>query len=168
MLDQFEKTANPSIAERTAKSCLLVPNAVGAGDFVRATNLAARAVSLSPNGAWLHWRLMTRGLAEYRAGCYAAAVASEAQAHKVAVRAPDLNGPACDADTYFISAMACEKLGEKRRASTDLKNGVKIVDQLPKLDDADLGERWFDTLMANIIMREAEKTVAGRDAVKPL
>ena len=37
-------------------------------DLARATNLAARAVSLSPRGAWLHWRLMTRGLAEFRAG----------------------------------------------------------------------------------------------------
>src|ERR1035438_5500688 len=57
MLEQFEKTTNPSIAERTAKSCLLLPAAVTTNDLARAANLAARAVSLSDKGAWVHWRL---------------------------------------------------------------------------------------------------------------
>jgi hypothetical protein len=166
MLDQFEKTGNPSIAERTAKSCLLVPGAVSAEDFVRATNLAARAVSLSPRGAWLHWRLMTRGLAEFRAGQYAQALATEAQARKIAASAPDANGPACEADTYFISAMSDEQLGQKSRARGEFKRALKLVEtKVPKLDDPDLGGRWFDTLMTHIILREATEAVQGKPVV---
>ena len=78
------------------------------------------------------------------------------------MNAPDMNAPACEADAYFISAMAHEKLKQKYRAHGDLKRGLKIVqDKLPGLDSGDLGVGWFDTLMANIIMREATETVEG-------
>jgi hypothetical protein len=76
-----------------------------------------------------------------------------------------MNAPACEADAYFISAMAREKLKEKYRARSDLKRGLKIVqNQLPGLDSGDLGEGWFDTLMANIIMREARESVEDASA----
>jgi tetratricopeptide (TPR) repeat protein len=162
MLDQFEHTTDPPIAERTAKSCLLVPSALSQKDFVRVTNLAARAVSLAEHGDWLHWRLMTRGLAEYRAGQYPDALKSERQSQKLVTDARDLNGPACEADTHFIAAMADAKLGHNDEAQRDLERGLNIVQtRLPKLDGGDLGDRWFDTLMSYIIMREASQTVEG-------
>lgn len=165
MLDRFESTTNPAIAERTAKSCLWVPLALNPEDLARATNLAARAVNLSAKGAWLHWRWMTRGLAEYRSGHYEDALKTEALAQKASAHAPDLNAPACEADACFISAMAHEQLKEKHQAHSDLVYGLKIAgNKLPKLDSGDLGLRWFDTLMANILMREASETVAGASA----
>lgn len=165
MLDQFEHTTDPPVAERTAKSCLLLPSVLSQEDFIRVTNLAARAVSLSEHGEWLHWRLMTRGLAEYRAGGYDIALKTERQSQKALVHNNDLNGPACKADTYFISAMAHQKLNQADDAHDDLEHGLKIVQtQLPKLDDGDLGYQWFDTLMSHIIMREAKQTVEGDDA----
>jgi tetratricopeptide (TPR) repeat protein len=160
MLDQFEHTTDPPIAERTAKSCLLLPSAMGPDNFIRATNLAARAVSLSLHGQWLHWRLMTRGLAEYRAGRYSDALKTEALSQKALVHNHDLNGPACEADTYFISAMAHQKLNQDQDARKNLDRALQIVEkQLPKLDNGDLGDRWFDTLMSHILMREAKQTV---------
>lgn len=166
MLDQFEKTADPAIAERTAKSCLLLPAAVSPDDFNRATNLAARAIDMSKKGAWLHWRLMTRGLAEYRSGRYDEAIKTEAWSQKISAQAPETNAPACEADTCFVSAMAHKKLEQEHRARGDWEHGLKIVQtRLPKLDGGDLGLRWFDTLMANIIMREARETVEGTSAV---
>lgn len=160
MLNQYEKTDNPSIAERTAKSCLLLPAVMSPDDLARATNLAARAVELSQKGNWTHWRLMTRGLAEYRSGRYNDAIKSEALAQKALANPPDdrrdLNGPACEADTYSITAMAQEKLNEKHLADSNLKQALKIVQtELPKLNGGDLGQGWFDVLMANIILREA-------------
>ncbi len=157
ILDQYEKTRSPPIAEQMAKSCLLLPSAVSPDDLVRATNLAARAVDMSAKGDRMHWRLMTRGLAEYRAGRYDDALKTEAFPQKPWPRMlRNHDGSACEADAYFISAMAHEKLKEKIRAHGDLKRGLKIVqDKLPGLDSGDLGAGWFDTLMANIIMREA-------------
>ena len=167
MLEQFEKTTNPSIAERTAKSCLLLPAAVTTNDLARVANLAARAVNLSDKGAWVHWRLMTRGLAEYRSGRCHDALQTEALAQKAAVNERELNTPACEADTYFISAMAHAKLSQRDRARADLEHALQIVQtKLPKLDNGDLGQRWFDTLMSNIIMREAHETVEGASAVE--
>jgi tetratricopeptide (TPR) repeat protein len=167
MLEQFEKTTNPSIAERTAKSCLLLSQAVSTNDLARATKLAAHAVSLSKEGDWMHWRLMTRGLAEYRSGRYNDALKTEALAQKAAVNARELNAPACEADTCFVSAMAHAKLNQKDRAHADLERALQIVQtKLPKLDNGDLGQRWFDTLMADIIMRETRETVEGATAVE--
>lgn len=168
MLDQFENTGDPPIAERTAKSCLLLPSVLAPEDFSRTTNLAARAVSLARKGDWLHWRLMTRGLAEYRAGRYADALDTERQSQKALIHANDLNGPACEADTYLISAMAHVKLNQNDDAHKNLEHGLKIVQtKLPALDNGDLGDRWFDTLMSNIIMREARQTVEGSTAAAP-
>ncbi len=82
MLDQFEKSTNPSIAERTAKSCLLLPSVLSADDLARAADLAARGVSLSKEGDRMHWRLMTRGLAEYRQGRCEEAIKTEPLAVK--------------------------------------------------------------------------------------
>ena len=167
MLDRFEKTTDPSVAERTAKSCLLLPAAVSTNDLARATSLAARAVSLSKQGDLMHWRLMTRGLAEYRCGHYGDALETEALAQKAAVHARELNAPACEADAYFICALAHAKLNQQPEARDDWEHALKIVrTRLPKLDNGDLGQRWFDTLMANIIMREAVKTVEGVTTVE--
>ena len=171
MLDQFEHTTDPSVAERTAKSCLLLPSILSPEDFNRATNLAARAVSLSLHGDWLHWRLMTRGLAEYRAGRYDDAIATEHQsqsdlAQSALAHTKDLNGPACEADTYFISAMAHQRLNQKRDAQADLQHGLELVqEKLPRLDCGDLGDQWFDTLMSHIIMQEARRTIKGTPAL---
>jgi hypothetical protein len=41
-----------------------------------------------------------------------------------------------------------------------------VQTKLPKLDNGDLGQRWFDTLMADIIMRETRETVEGATAVE--
>lgn len=156
MLDQYEKTTSPSIAEQTAKSCLLLPASVDKPGLARAAAVAARAVELSKKGDWMHWRLMTRGLAEYRTGQYNAALQTEAQSRNSPEIEEDLNGPSCEADTYFISAMAHVKLNQMFKARADLNQALEIIrTKLPKLDSGDLGRRWFDTLMANIIMREA-------------
>ncbi|HUA66809.1 MAG TPA: C2 family cysteine protease [Alphaproteobacteria bacterium] len=171
MLDQFEHTSDPSVAERTSKSCLLLPSVLSPNDFARATNLASRAVSLSPAGSWLYWRLMTRGLSEYRAGRYDVAIATEHQSQSslsksALVHKEDLNGPACKADTYFISAMAHERLNQTHDAQANLEHGLDIVrKQLPKLDCGDLGYRWFDTLMSHIIMQEAQQTIKSTPAI---
>ena len=165
MLDRFENTTDPSVAERTAKSCLLLPSAVSTNDLARAASLAARAVSLSKKSDFMHWRWMTRGLAEYRSGRYDEAVQTEALAQNAAVHAREMNAPACEADACLISAMAHAKLNQGRQARVDLEEGLNLAQtRLPNLDNGDLGQRWFDALMANIIMREARETVEGASA----
>jgi len=163
LLDQVEKNTNAATVERAVRSCLLLPAALSPADFNRATNLAAGAAGAAGKGAALHWRLMTRGLAEYRAGRYAEALAAEKMAQAALVRAANTDVPACWADTYFISALARRQLGERYRAHGDWRRGLKIVQtRLPKLDGGDLGPGWFDILTVNLLLREAGATVEGR------
>lgn len=164
MLDELEKTTNPAIAERTSKSCLLLPSGVEGGDLARAAKLAARAVDLSQPGNRMHWRYMTRGLAEYRTGHFKDALNTEPKSREALKSDGDPNGNCCQADTWFITAMAHEKLHQHKTALADFHRGQDIVQtRLPKLDSGDLGEGWFDTLMANILMREANAMVLGTE-----
>jgi hypothetical protein len=72
MLQRFGSTDDPEIADRTAKACLLAPKAVG--DLGPVFKLADRAVTGTENHGYNGWFLLTKGLAEYRAGHYAAVV----------------------------------------------------------------------------------------------
>jgi hypothetical protein len=61
--------------------------------------------------------------------------------------------------------MAHAKLKQTSEARADLNRALEIVrTKLPKLDGGDLDKRWFDTLMANIIMREACATIEALPA----
>ena len=74
MLDRFGNTTDPRWAEGTAISCLLLPFTLSPDDFTKAAKVAENAVTLSENGDRMHWRLLTKGLAEYRLGRFANAI----------------------------------------------------------------------------------------------
>src|SRR5262249_52158698 len=72
LLAQFSQTDDPKIADRTAKPCLLAPAAVP--DLAPVLQLAERAVT----GTQHHWGyryfLVSKGMADYRAGHFALAI----------------------------------------------------------------------------------------------
>jgi thiol-disulfide isomerase/thioredoxin len=167
MLDRFGATTVPRVAEGTAKTCLLLPSAVGPDDLTLAANAAENAVTLSGKGDWMHWRLMTKGLAEYRQGRFTNAIDQMELAQKALTHERDLAGNTCKADSYFVMALARQQLKQPGEARAALASGLEIVQQkLPKLDSGDLGQTWYDVLPAYILMREAKETIEGLPAKK--
>jgi serine/threonine protein kinase/tetratricopeptide (TPR) repeat protein len=146
MLERFRGTQVLEIAERTAKTCLLAPDAVP--DLDRVQKLADRTVTGTEN----RWFLFVKGLAEYRAGQYAEAV-------KWLDRfGPDAHGTHIDATAFAVLAMAQQRLGQKEKARTALHSGQAIVaEKMP--NPAAVGPfqgMWQDWLHSQILLREAE------------
>src|SRR5262249_53566182 len=76
LLARFGITVDPYVAERTGRTCLLLP---ATGDELRqAVALTRRAAATDPaTHTWAHpWFLSARGLAEYRQGRFAQAIAT--------------------------------------------------------------------------------------------
>jgi thiol-disulfide isomerase/thioredoxin len=169
MLERFGDTTNPRLAEGTAKTCLLLPAAVGPDDLILAAKVAGNAVTLSAKGDWMHWRLMTSGLADYRQGRFTSAIEKMRLSQEALTHERDAAGNACKADSFFVMAMACRQLKQSSQARADLASGREIVRQkLPKLDGGDLGQSWFDVAPAYILMREAQEMIEGASAKEKL
>src|SRR4029077_1182327 len=66
MLDQFGQTADPVVAERIAKDCLVLPPP--AADLERLAKMADTAVAAGPNDSSWPYYVVVKGLAEYRRG----------------------------------------------------------------------------------------------------
>jgi serine/threonine protein kinase len=167
MLNRFGKNTDPLIADRTAKTCLLLPSAVGPDDLTLAANLAEYAVTHGKDSRWLHWLLLTKGLAEYRQSHFTGAIEMTQLAQKELAHRPDGARDMCEAETYFVSAMARHQLNQPDEARAALAHGVAIVrTKLPKLDSGDLGKAWWSVLETYIVMREAKETVEGAPAAQ--
>jgi thiol-disulfide isomerase/thioredoxin len=166
MLDRFGSTTQPWVAEFTAKTCLLLPAAVGPDDLTLAAKVAENAVTLSGKGDRMYWRLMTKALAEYRQGHFTNAIETAQLSQKSFTRLP-VPALACKADSYFVMALARHQLQQTGEARAALASGLEIVQKkLPKLDGEDLGEAWYDVLPAYILLREARETIEGMSAIK--
>jgi thiol-disulfide isomerase/thioredoxin len=165
MLDRFGNTTIPRIAEGTAKTCLLLPSALGPDDLAAAANVAEKAVALSAKGDRMHWRLMTKGLAEYRQGHFTNAIEEMQHSQEVLAHEPEAARDMCEADTYFVMSMSRYQLKQPAESRAALARGLDIVrKKLPKLDGADLGQTWYDVLPSYILMREAKETIEGVSA----
>jgi hypothetical protein len=106
MLDRFGLTTDPSIAERTAKTCLLVP--LGGLAQEAACDPADRAIAMA-RGHWVQpFAEATRGLTAYRREHFADAVA---WADRCLSRGPgdwDRELPA-----HLVRALALSRLGRR-------------------------------------------------------
>jgi serine/threonine protein kinase len=162
MLDRFGTSTDSEIADRVAKSCLLLPSAVGPDELTLACNLADNALTLGKGSQWLYWFQLTKGLAEYRQGHFTGAIEWMRLSQKELARRQTGDRDMCEADTYLVLAMAQHQLKQPDEARAALARGLEIVQKkLPKLDGGDLGLSWWDVLMSYILMREAKEMVEG-------
>lgn len=167
MLRRFNDTTEAPIANRIAKSCLLVPSTLDPEDVIMAAKLADKSVALTKAGEFWPWRSMTQGLAEYRRGGFARAselIDRFEKEMRDAEQAGSLSGDwsTCKADACFISAMAHQQLKETNAAQAALERGRVIArTKLPDLNGKDLGSAWWDVLWTYILMSEAGKTIDG-------
>jgi eukaryotic-like serine/threonine-protein kinase len=150
MLERFQNTQTPEVADRTAKTCLLLPDAVP--DFDRVQKLADRAVSGTEKHPYYHWFVFAKGLAEYRAGRFAEAV-------KWLNRfGPNADGGHSDASAFAVLAMAQDRLGQKQPAHAALHSAQTIF--AAKRPDPGAGRPfdsgWYEWLHCEVFLREAE------------
>jgi WD40 repeat protein/serine/threonine protein kinase/tetratricopeptide (TPR) repeat protein len=156
MLARFGRTDNPNVAERTAKTCLLIPDAVG--DLAPVLELAGRAATGTEQHADYSWFLLCRGMADYRAGRFADAIDRLDRCVALGGKAPYR-----DVLAHLLLAMAHQKQGRADEARKALERARALIDQgLPKPDREGLGSDWHDWLHCRILQREAEALVGGK------
>jgi serine/threonine protein kinase/predicted Zn-dependent protease len=152
MLERFGNTDNPAVAEQTAKTCSLIPDAVS--QFEPVLKLADRAVKVRQPDRWI---VLTKALAEYRAGHHDAAID---WLNRVS---PKADGVHLDATAFAVLALAQHRLGRTPEARAALASARAILAH--KMPDPAKG-RWFggdwhDWLRAEIFAREAEAVLKG-------
>jgi tetratricopeptide (TPR) repeat protein len=153
MLARFGKTEVPRVARWIAKTCSLAADAVS--DYESILKLADRAVDKKDSLPY-RWFLLTKALAEYRAGRYASAIEWSRQS------GPKSAGPQTgyhtDASAFAVLAMAHYRLDEAEEARKALGEAQTILaNKMPQPAKGKLFSRdWADWLHAQILCREAE------------
>ncbi len=151
MLDRFGATDDPVIAERTAKSCLMLP--CDTAQLHAAASLAETALARGAEHKFYPFFELAKGLVEYREGSFAAA--EQRLAKLVADGNPDWN---LAPPAYLILAMARHRLGRTAEAAESLTRAVKIMDQqVPDLANA--GASWHGWLINRVFRAEAEALI---------
>jgi serine/threonine protein kinase len=152
-LSEFGETADPVVAERIAKDCLMIPPP--AASLSKLAKMADTAVAAGPNDrAWPYYAFV-KGLAEYRQGHFAGALE---WLQKVP---PDEGVPTRTAQAYATTAMAEYRLGQTNAARAALAQGIKIAEtELVKPGRID----WNDGLIAQFLLHEAHGLIIGTPA----
>jgi len=149
MLDRFGDTEDPQIAERTAKSCALLPDDTLIEEAYR---LAVRSSETAEPGL-LPYSLAALALAEVRAGRAAEAVGS-------ADRSLELNAGWISAlPAHYARSMALARLGRGAEARAAFEAAAAIARRFqvyPPL--ADLGDGWHDVAICNLLRQQAAAT----------
>ncbi len=143
LLDRFGTTADPFVAERTSRACLLLPDSEE--ELRKAVALADRAAAARGSVPdWIYpYFLFAKGLAEFRQGRLESAIAI-------------LNGEASHVmgpSPRLIIAMAQHHLGQKEQARKTLATAVLAFDWRAAEADS------RDVFICHIFRREAEAMI---------
>jgi serine/threonine protein kinase len=150
ILRQFGTTADPMIAERMAKDCLVLPPS--AADLQILGKMADVAAAAGPtDNLWPYFQFV-KGLAEYRQDHFDTAA-------KWLQEVPPKDGDAArTVQAYMVLAMAQQRLKKADEARATLTTGLKFAaDQMRDLH----GVNWHDEIFAHLLMEEA-KRLLGR------
>jgi hypothetical protein len=162
----FQQTTNVQIAERTTTMCLIAGSAQDpevreqAGrfaDFAIANIDGALASKAVPD--WLLGFVQhAKGIAEYRRGNYALALDWFAKSVPGMSKAGKADWVVwCQATDLLFSAMAAHQLGKTEDTHRWLAEAHRLIGTVPRADTTD----W---LMMNLIRRETEALIAGKNA----
>lgn len=154
MLQRFGQTDEPFVAERTAKVCLLLPDAVADQKLVQ--QLAQRAVTGTEQHLAYVWFQITKAMAEYRAGQFERSIKwlreSQMDSHATLGGGKALG--------HLFLAMAHYRLGRADEARAELTKATALIDAEVRNWNPDEGKvggpDWF---MAMVVRREAEALI---------
>ena len=153
MLDRFQDTDNLDIAERTAKYCLLLP--LPGPEQEDAARLAERTVA-GATGPLRCWAGAAEGLADYRRGRFADAIAAIEVDHSV----DDGREWNFQVMAGSVRALALMRLGRREEARAALeKASGQYRSNVPQAIALDPGRFWTDLLICEVLLREAEVLV---------
>jgi serine/threonine-protein kinase len=156
MLARFGQPKDAYLAERTSKTCLLVPDAVP--DLKPVVQLAEFAITGTERNSAYKWFLLARGMADYRMGELQMAIDRLQKS-----LTPGQETLYLDSTASLFIAMAQHKLGKPDEARETLFKTFTLADQkIPKLGAGGLGEDWADWLRFQIVRREAEALILRR------
>jgi tetratricopeptide (TPR) repeat protein/ribosomal protein S27E len=161
MLARFGQDESPMIAERVAKACLLLRDAVE--DLTVPAQLAERAVTAGADSSYLPWYQVTKGMADYREAKYPAAI----QWLRKSAEAKSTN---CYRESLALCflAMAHHRLGQPDEARQAFQRAEEIMEtQFPKIGSRDLLGEWHDRLISEIARREAELLINAASGKTP-
>jgi WD40 repeat protein/serine/threonine protein kinase/tetratricopeptide (TPR) repeat protein len=147
MLRRFGAAAEPAIAERTAKLCLVQPTA--SGELVLPLRLADRAADRTERVAAYPWFLLIKGAAEVRAGRDGEALDWLAKAEE------RLEHPIFKAQALLYRAIALQHLRRTEEARRTFADAQKLFGRDPR-PGSDRGDIWFDWIFCQVLRREAE------------
>jgi tetratricopeptide (TPR) repeat protein len=147
LLRKFGDTGDPTVAERTARACLLLP-AEGA-ELDRAAALADRAVAAGPAHGYYGYFLAAKGLAEYRRGHYAEAIDALQQAERRFGVWRPVSEP--------VLAMA-----RRRKGRTEEAESILSATLMAGGPWEDAGASGHDVWIHRVLCREAEALILPR------
>jgi eukaryotic-like serine/threonine-protein kinase len=142
LLARFGDAADPVVAERVGRACLLLP--ASGDELQRAAALADRAVAAGPKHDYYGYFLATKGLAEYRLGRFDSASNYFQQAVARGVWMPV---------TRLVMAMALYRSGHAQLAQSGLAAALESYDWSETT--ADNQDKWI----AHVLRREVEALV---------
>jgi tetratricopeptide (TPR) repeat protein len=153
MLTRFSESEQTYIAERTAKTCLLAPDAVDDPRIL--VRLTTYAVSGGAKEKFFKYYCLARGLAGYRAGQFAEAIDWLNRSLTPGAEVVYLDGI-----SHVVLAMAQHRLGRPNEARQALAEARRLVEaKAPGVARGDYGLAWADWLRYEILRREAEAMV---------
>ncbi|MEX2306114.1 MAG: hypothetical protein WD738_00880 [Pirellulales bacterium] len=159
-MERFAKTNDPTIAERMAKDCLILPSSGANLDVV--ADMADSAIAAGPD----HWGAtffqFAKGLSEYRQGHFTSTVE---WMQKVLAMPGEFVFR--DAQAYLVLAMAHHQLNQADEARAALAEGNAIIEAKPKVGGGGLGVDWNDWLIAHALRREAQALIEGHLPATP-
>lgn len=159
MLARFRSAGHPYVTDYTAKTCLLLPDAVP--DLRPVLELARRPLAGTEKDPAHRWFLVCRALADYRAGQFAAAVAG---VNRVT---PTPDGGSLDATAYVILALAEQRRGRPAEARQALARARALRAQrlLRLVGGQRSDEDWLNWLRCEVLLRQADELIdAGRQS----
>jgi tetratricopeptide (TPR) repeat protein len=154
ILGQFSGTANPFIADRMAKDCLILSSS--GVDLEAVGKLAETAVKAGAGQAALPSFQCTKALAEYRQGHFPGAVDWAQKSLDNASYPRDANR---FVEGYMVLAMAEQQLDQTNEARATLAKGMAKAVELTKLESGNIGDGWRDWIIAHALMKEARALI---------
>jgi serine/threonine protein kinase len=139
----------------SAQACLLIPG--GGCDLETAAQLADRSVSVGSQDPSIHFFDLPKGLAEYRRGHFANALAWMEKVIQAGKTNADVNS---DVVAYAVVAMAENQLEHPAKAHAALARSSDIFrTTMQPPAEADYGESWHAWLLARILLQEAQALI---------
>lgn len=148
-------TNNPTIADRMAKSLLMVPVPLEGEPLATATVLANACISHDTNSMDNPWFQFCKGLLELRS-CHF----DSAKEWMSKVREYESKRSVRDVEQYMVLSLAEHGLGNQEAAVQAYETGIRIAPtRMRELSSGDIESGWKDWVIAHLLMREAKNAL---------